>query len=75
MSKKMTFEAAMNRLEAIVQQLEQGRIGLDEAIRIFEEGMTLYKQCQLQLQEAEKKIEILVKTDEGFQLELMEVEA
>ncbi|MDZ7360700.1 MAG: exodeoxyribonuclease VII small subunit [candidate division KSB1 bacterium] len=75
MGKKLTFEAAMNRLEAIVQQLEQGRIGLDEAIKIFEEGMTLYKQCQLQLQEAEKKIEVLMKTDEGFQLELMEVEA
>jgi exodeoxyribonuclease VII small subunit len=74
MSKKMTFEAAMNRLEAIVQQLEQGRIGLDEAIKIFEEGMTLYKQCQIQLQQAETKIDLLVKTDDGFQLELMEVE-
>jgi exodeoxyribonuclease VII small subunit len=75
MSKKTTFETAMTRLEAIVQQLEQGRIGLEEAIKIFEEGMALYKQCQLQLKEAEKKIEVLVKTDEGFQLELMEVEA
>ncbi len=75
MGKKMTFEAAMNRLEAIVQQLEQGRIGLDEAIKIFEEGMDLYRLCQSQLQEAEKKIETLVKTEDGFQLELMEVEA
>lgn len=75
MGKKMTFEAAMNRLEAIVQQLEQGRIGLDEAIKIFDEGMSLYRLCQSQLQEAEKKIETLVKTENGFQLELMEVEA
>jgi exodeoxyribonuclease VII small subunit len=75
MGKKMTFEAAMNRLEAIVQQLEQGRIGLDEAIKIFDEGMGLYRLCQSQLQEAEKKIETLVKTEDGFQLELMEGEA
>ncbi len=75
MGKKMTFEAAMSRLEAIVQQLEQGRIGLDEAIKIFDEGMSLYRLCQSQLQEAEKKIETLVKTENGFQLELMEVEA
>jgi exodeoxyribonuclease VII small subunit len=75
MGKKMTLEAAMNRLEEIVQQLEQGRIGLDEAIKIFDEGMSLYRLCQSQLQEAEKKIETLVKTEDGFQLELMEVEA
>jgi exodeoxyribonuclease VII small subunit len=74
MGQKMTFEAAMNRLEAIVQQLEQGRISLDEAIKIFEEGMTLYHQCQAQLQEAEKKIETLVKTDDGFRVEVMELE-
>ena len=74
MEKGMTFEAALNRLEAIVQQLEQGRISLDEAIKIFDEGMSLYRLCLSQLQEAEKKIETLVKTEEGFQLALMEVE-
>ncbi len=74
MEKGMTFEAAMNRLETIVQQLEQGRISLDEAIKIFDEGMSLYRLCQSQLHEAEKKIETLVKTEEGFQLHLMEVE-
>jgi exodeoxyribonuclease VII small subunit len=74
MGKKMTFEAAMNRLEDIVQQLENGRIGLDEAIKIFEEGMSLYRQCQAQLQEAEKKVEMLVKTEDGFQVETIELE-
>jgi exodeoxyribonuclease VII small subunit len=75
MGQKMTFEAAMERLEDIVQQLENGRIGLDEAVKIFEEGMTLYRKCQVQLQDAEKKIETLVKTDDGFRLEALELEA
>jgi exodeoxyribonuclease VII small subunit len=57
-----------------VQQLENGRIGLDDAIKIFEEGMALYRKCQAQLQEAEKKIETLVRTEDGFRLETMEVE-
>jgi exodeoxyribonuclease VII small subunit len=74
MEKGMTFETAMNRLETIVQQLEQGRISLEEAIKIFDEGMSLYRLCQSQLQEAEKKIETLAKTEEGLQLTLMEVE-
>jgi exodeoxyribonuclease VII small subunit len=75
MGQKMTFEAAMNRLEDIVQQLENGRIGLDEAIKIFEEGMSLYRKCHAQLQDAEQKIEKLVAAENGFQLELMEVES
>lgn len=75
MGQKMTFEAAMERLDDIVQQLENGRIGLDEAVKIFEEGMTLYRKCQVQLQDAEKKIETLVKTDDGFRSESLELEA
>ncbi len=66
------FEAALQRLDDIVQQLERGEIVLDHAIQIFEEGMELYRRCSKRLQEAEKKIERLVKTEGGFQLELME---
>lgn len=65
------FEGAMQRLEEIVAQLEQGDIGLDDAVAIFEEGMELYRRCSARLQEVEKKIERLVKTERGFQLELL----
>jgi exodeoxyribonuclease VII small subunit len=66
------FEAAMQRLAEIVEQLEQGEVALDEAVKIFEEGMELHRRCSKRLQEVEKKIERLVKTDGGFQLELIE---
>jgi exodeoxyribonuclease VII small subunit len=66
------FEAAMQRLADIVTQLEQGRISLDHAVGIFEEGVELYRRCSKRLLEVEKRMERLVKTDDGFQLELIE---
>ncbi len=71
MSKKISFEEAMAKLDAIVQQLEQGQVPLEEAVKVFEEGVRLYRLCADQLQEAEKKLQRLVKTESGFQLELM----
>ncbi|MCG3154044.1 MAG: Exodeoxyribonuclease 7 small subunit [bacterium] len=71
MSKKISFEEAMAKLDAIVQQLEQGQVPLEEAVKVFEEGVRLYRLCAGQLQEAEKKLQKLVKTEAGFQLELM----
>ena len=70
--KKISFEDGMQRLDAIVKQLEQGQIKLDEAIKVFEEGIELYRFCSGRLKEAEKKIERLVKTDKDFQLELLD---
>lgn len=72
MAKKTSFEEAMQRLDTIVQQLEQGQIPLEEAIKIFEEGVKLYRICAGQLEEAEKKLQKLVKTETGFQLELID---
>lgn len=71
MSKKLSFEEAMAKLDAIVQQLEQGQVPLEEAVKVFEEGVHLYRLCAGQLEEAEKKLQKLVKTEAGFQLELM----
>jgi len=71
MGKKISFEEAMAKLDAIVQQLEQGQVPLEEAVKVFEEGVRLYRLCADQLQEAEKKLQRLVKTESGFQLELM----
>ena len=72
MTKKVKFEDALGRLEKIVEQLEQGDTPLDEAIKLFEEGMQLARQCSKQLDDAEKKLHALVKTESGFQLDLLE---
>ncbi len=74
MKNTIKFETALARLEEIVSQLEQGNTPLDEAIQIFEEGMKLARECARQLNVAEKKLQKLVKTDEGFQLELLDIE-
>lgn len=59
------FEKALQRLETIVTELEQGELSLDDSLRIFEEGVKLSKTCLKMLDEAERKIEILVKDKDG----------
>ncbi len=54
-----TFEQALAKLEAIVQSIEQGKIGLQESIQQYEEGMKLIRQCRSILTEAEQKIQKL----------------
>ena len=54
---KVKFEQAMARLEQIVASIEQGKIGLEESIKQFEEGMSLIRQCRTVLAEAEMKIQ------------------
>lgn len=59
------FEQAMARLEAIVGELEKGDLPLDESLRIFEEGIRLSKNCLKVLEEAERKVEVLVQDKNG----------
>ncbi len=59
------FEQAMARLEAIVSELEKGDLPLDESLKIFEEGIRLSKTCLKMLDEAERKVEILVQEKDG----------
>jgi exodeoxyribonuclease VII small subunit len=54
-----TFEQAMARLEKIVEAIEQGRIGLEDAIKQYEEGMALIRRCREVLSGAEMKIQQL----------------
>ncbi|MFQ5444561.1 MAG: exodeoxyribonuclease VII small subunit [Nitrospinales bacterium] len=75
MSKKLTFEAALTRLEEIVLILEQGDTPLEQAIEVFDEGMQLAGQCAKQLEDAERKLKKLVKSETGFQLELLGMDA
>lgn len=57
--KELTFEQALARLETIVQSIEQGKIGLQDSILKYEEGMKLKVLCQKMIAEAEQKIQKL----------------
>ncbi|MCZ6697992.1 MAG: exodeoxyribonuclease VII small subunit [Planctomycetota bacterium] len=57
--KKIKFEEAMSKLEKIVASIEQGKVGLEESIKQFEEGMGLIQQCRGVLNDAELKIQKL----------------
>lgn len=59
------FEEAMQRLEEIVQGLEQGDLALGDSLKVFEEGMELAKFCSKELESAEKKVSLLVKESGG----------
>ncbi|MDD5204432.1 MAG: exodeoxyribonuclease VII small subunit [Desulfobacterales bacterium] len=59
------FETAMERLESIVQSLESGDLSLDESLKVFEEGMQLVQFCTKKLDEAERKVSILMKESGG----------
>ncbi|HUK55961.1 MAG TPA: exodeoxyribonuclease VII small subunit [Nitrospiria bacterium] len=59
------FEDALARLETIVGQLEKGDLPLEESLKIFEEGVRLSKNCLKTLEEAERKVEILLKDKDG----------
>lgn len=62
---KTTFEESMKRLEEIVQRLESGEMSLEDSLQVFEEGMQLVAFCSRKLDEAEKKVTLLVRKQEG----------
>ena len=62
---ELNFEAAMDRLEAIVDQMESGKMMLEELIVRYEEGMKLVKTCQERLASAEQRIEIITRNHAG----------
>jgi exodeoxyribonuclease VII small subunit len=62
---ELNFEGAMDRLEAIVEQMESGKLVLEELIVRYEEGMNLVKVCQERLISAEQKIEIIARNSAG----------
>lgn len=71
---KENFEEAMKRLEGIVTELENGSLNLDESVKKFEEGMKIAKQCNTILENAEKKITILLEKDGELKEENFEAE-
>ncbi len=63
--KEPTFEEALKNLENVVAKLESGEIKLEESIRLFEEGMKLSSLCQKRLDDADRKIEVLLRKPGG----------
>lgn len=61
----LKFEGAMDRLEAIIQQMESGELTLEDLIVRYEEGMNLVKVCQERLASAEQKIDIIARNSAG----------
>jgi len=59
------FEAALTRLEDIVKQLETGDLPLEQSLKLFEEGIKLSRICHKRLDEAERRVEILLKDKTG----------
>ena len=64
-TKKPDFECSLGRLEEIVGKLENANLSLDDAMKLFEEGVQLSRECQKHLEEAEGKVEILLKKAGG----------
>jgi exodeoxyribonuclease VII small subunit len=60
-----TFEASLEALEEIVQQLEGGDLPLEKSLELFEDGIRLSRQCQERLNQAERRIEILLRDNQG----------
>jgi len=65
MKKEKAFEEALRELEEIVNRLEQGDLPLEEALQLFEQGVKLSRLCHSRLDEAQKRVEILLKDESG----------
>ncbi len=69
------FEECLQRLEKIVDELEKGNVPLEQALKLFQEGMELSNSCRQELEQAEGKVEILLKQNGKIQAEPFEPSA
>jgi exodeoxyribonuclease VII small subunit len=60
------FETSLARLDEIVQELEKGELPLEQSLKLFEEGVKLARICSVRLEEAERKVDILLKDKAGI---------
>ncbi|MDJ0751477.1 MAG: exodeoxyribonuclease VII small subunit [Woeseiaceae bacterium] len=72
-TKKFNLEKALEDLEALVEELESGDLPLEKAMKKFEDGIKLTRGCQAALKDAEQKVEILLQSAGGENLEDFEV--
>lgn len=63
----MDFEKKLGRLEEIVEKMETGELSLEDSLKLFEEGVKLSRECNVQLTDAEQKVKILLGVDESGQ--------
>ena len=70
--KKFSFESSVKRIEEIVNALEKGDVELEKSLELFQEGAGLIKSCSKALDDAEQKLQLLVKDDEGPKFEKFE---
>ena len=73
-AKKINLEKSLADLESLVEELESGDLPLETAMKKFEEGIKLTRGCQTALKEAEQKVEILLKSAGGEDLEQFEID-
>jgi len=73
--KENKFEDAMRELEDIVKRLESGDLPLEESLKIFEKGVALSRFCFNKLEEAEKRVSMLIKDEGGMKREPFDYEA
>ena len=64
-AKPKTFESSLEELERIVRELEQGELPLERSLELFEQGVALSRECQDRLNQAERRIEILMRDNKG----------
>jgi exodeoxyribonuclease VII small subunit len=64
-AQSQTFESSLAALERTVRELERGELPLEKSLELFEEGVKLSRECQERLNEAERRIEVLLQDDEG----------
>jgi len=64
-SRPKTFEASLEALEQIVRDLEQGDLPLEKSLELFEQGIRLSRECQERLSQAERRIEVLLRDNQG----------
>lgn len=64
-AQSQNFEASLTALEKIVRELERGELPLEKSLELFERGVRLSRECQERLQEAERRIEVLLQRDGG----------
>ncbi len=68
-AEEFNFEASLQQLQQLVQQMEQGKLSLEESMQAFEHGIALTRECQQALDQAEQKVQLLMQDSTGTLVE------
>lgn len=72
--KKADFEKSLAELETLVQQMESGKLSLEDSLKAFERGIRLTRECQQALAQAEQKVQLLLADSDDFTLEELDTD-